>query len=77
LAWNSGLDATVNGRSPAVAHDYAQRAVNLAEELERAARRRPWSRTGGGRSVVQGRRKLAMDLGLGALHDIRTVGSTA
>ncbi|MSU53447.1 MAG: hypothetical protein EXS41_08660 [Opitutaceae bacterium] len=41
LAWNSGLDAAVNGRSPAVAHDYAQRAVNLAEELERAARRRP------------------------------------
>jgi hypothetical protein len=26
LAWNSGLDAAVNGRSPAVAHGYAQRA---------------------------------------------------
>jgi len=30
LAWNGGLDAAVLGRSPAVAHDYAQRAANLA-----------------------------------------------
>jgi hypothetical protein len=41
LAWNGGFEAAVSGRSPAVAHDYAQRAVNLAEELDRAARRRP------------------------------------
>lgn len=40
-AWNSGLDAGVNRRSSAVADDYAQREVNLAEELEQAARRRP------------------------------------
>jgi hypothetical protein len=37
LAWNSGLDAAVNGRSPAVAHDYAQRAVTLAGELDQRA----------------------------------------
>jgi hypothetical protein len=30
LAWNSGLQAAVSGRSPRVAHDYAQRASNLA-----------------------------------------------
>ncbi len=41
LAWNGGLAAAVNGRSPAVAHDYAHRAVNLAEELDQTARRRP------------------------------------
>jgi hypothetical protein len=29
LAWNGGLTAAVNGRAPRVAHDYAQRAVNL------------------------------------------------
>ena len=30
LAWNGGLDATVFGRAPAVARDYAERAANLA-----------------------------------------------
>jgi len=35
LAWNSGLTATVRGRSPAVAHDYARRAENLAGDIER------------------------------------------
>ena len=30
LAWNSGLGAAVSGKSPRVAHDYAQRAANLA-----------------------------------------------
>ena len=30
LAWNSGLGAATSGRSPAVSHDYAQRAANLA-----------------------------------------------
>jgi hypothetical protein len=34
LAWNGGLDAAVKGNSPRVAHDYARRAVNLAEEIE-------------------------------------------
>jgi hypothetical protein len=30
LAWNSGLTAVIRGRSPRVAHGYAERAVNLA-----------------------------------------------
>ncbi|MEO6245002.1 MAG: hypothetical protein ABIQ12_06170 [Opitutaceae bacterium] len=30
LAWNSGLGSVTAGRSPARAHDYAQRAANLA-----------------------------------------------
>jgi hypothetical protein len=30
LAWNGGLGAVISGRSPRVAHDYAQRAANLA-----------------------------------------------
>ncbi len=30
LAWNSGLNAVIRGRSPQVSHEYAQRAVNLA-----------------------------------------------
>jgi len=30
LAWNSGINAVIRGRSPQVSHDYAQRAVNLA-----------------------------------------------
>jgi hypothetical protein len=30
LAWNGGLSAVISGRSPAIAHDYARRAVNLA-----------------------------------------------
>ncbi|MGH7956331.1 MAG: hypothetical protein ACREH8_04895 [Opitutaceae bacterium] len=34
LAWNSGLRATTSGRSPPVAHDYAQRAANLATSIE-------------------------------------------
>ena len=33
LAWNGGLEATVLGRAPAVAHDYADRATNLARAL--------------------------------------------
>jgi hypothetical protein len=35
LAWNSGLAATVAGKSPKVAHRYAERARNLAEEFDR------------------------------------------
>lgn len=35
LAWNGGLAAAISGRAPAVAHDYAQRAENLAAALER------------------------------------------
>jgi hypothetical protein len=34
LAWNSGLSATTSGQSPRVAHDYAQRAANLARALD-------------------------------------------
>ncbi len=30
LAWNSGLGSVTSGRAPARAHDYAQRASNLA-----------------------------------------------
>lgn len=37
LAWNGGLTAAVKGRAPRVAHDYAQRAENLAAEFERGA----------------------------------------
>lgn len=37
LAWNGGLDAAVKGSSPRVAHEYARRAVNLAEEMEMRA----------------------------------------
>jgi hypothetical protein len=33
LAWNGGIEAVVLGRSPAVAHDYAERAANLAGTL--------------------------------------------
>jgi hypothetical protein len=36
LAWNSGLAATVAGRSPRVAHRYAERARNLADEFDRS-----------------------------------------
>lgn len=35
LAWNSGLTATVKGRSPRVAHQYAERAMNLAATMPR------------------------------------------
>ena len=34
LAWNSGLSAAISGRSPRVAHDYAQRAANLAASYD-------------------------------------------
>ena len=34
LAWNSGLKAVTSGRSPRVAHDYAQRAANLATAID-------------------------------------------
>jgi hypothetical protein len=34
LAWNGGLAAAVSGRSPRVAHEYAQRAANLASALD-------------------------------------------
>lgn len=37
LAWNGGLDAAIRGRSPRVAHDYAQRATNLAMTLSNRA----------------------------------------
>lgn len=37
LAWNGGLDGAISGRAPAIAHDYARRAVNLAESLDRMA----------------------------------------
>jgi hypothetical protein len=34
LAWNGGLSAAVSGRAPRVAHDYAQRAANLASAFD-------------------------------------------
>jgi hypothetical protein len=34
LAWNGGLGAVISGRSPRIAHDYAQRATNLASSYE-------------------------------------------
>lgn len=33
LAWNGGLSATIRGRLPATAHDYAARVHNLATQL--------------------------------------------
>ena len=33
LAWNGGLSATVRGRAPAAAHNYAERVTNLAVQL--------------------------------------------
>jgi hypothetical protein len=36
LAWNGGLGAVISGRSPRVAHDYAQRAANLAATYEQS-----------------------------------------
>jgi hypothetical protein len=36
LAWNGGLSAVISGRSPAIAHDYARRAVNLAAVYDTA-----------------------------------------
>ena len=34
LAWNGGLSAVISGRSPRAAHDYAERATNLAAALD-------------------------------------------
>ena len=34
LAWNSGLSATVSGRSPGVSHNYAERVSNLAATID-------------------------------------------
>jgi hypothetical protein len=34
LAWNGGLSAAVSGRSPRIAHDYAERAANLARAID-------------------------------------------
>ena len=34
LAWNGGLSAAISGRAPRVAHDYAQRAANLAAAID-------------------------------------------
>lgn len=34
LAWNGGLAAAIAGRSPRVAHNYAERAANLASEFD-------------------------------------------
>ena len=34
LAWNGGLAAVISGRSPRIAHDYAQRAANLAAAFD-------------------------------------------
>ncbi len=36
LAWNAGLTAAVSGRAPRSSHHYAQRVVNIADELRRA-----------------------------------------
>lgn len=33
LAWNGGLAATVRGRAPRAAHDYAERVSNIATQL--------------------------------------------
>jgi hypothetical protein len=33
LAWNGGLAAVIKGRAPSAAHNYAQRAVNLASTV--------------------------------------------
>lgn len=38
LAWNGGLAATIGGRAPAVAHDYASRAANLAVTFDQQSR---------------------------------------
>ena len=37
LAWNGGLNAVRRGSAPSVAHDYASRAVNLADSFESRA----------------------------------------
>lgn len=33
LAWNGGVNAAISGKAPRVAHNYAQRAANLAAVL--------------------------------------------
>lgn len=33
LAWNGGVESVLRGRAPAVAHNYAERATNLARAL--------------------------------------------
>jgi hypothetical protein len=38
LAWNGGLSAVIAGRAPAVAHDYASRAANLAVIFDQQTR---------------------------------------
>ena len=38
LAWNGGLAATITGRAPAAAHDYASRAANLAVIFDQQTR---------------------------------------
>lgn len=40
LAWNSGLGSVTRGSAPRVAHDYAQRAANLAAAFDRDSPRR-------------------------------------
>lgn len=35
LAWNGGVTAAISGRAPRVAHNYAQRAANLAAVLDK------------------------------------------
>lgn len=37
LAWNGGIAATLRGRAPRTAHDYAQRAANLVAVFEQNA----------------------------------------
>ena len=37
LAWNGGLNAVLRGHAPTVAHDYASRAVSLADVFENRA----------------------------------------
>lgn len=41
LAWNGGLGAVISGKSPRVAHDYAQRATNLAASYDLNPPRNP------------------------------------
>ena len=41
LAWNGGLSAAISGRSPRIAHDYAQRAANLAASYDLAPVKNP------------------------------------
>jgi hypothetical protein len=36
LAWNAGIGAVVSGRAPRASHHYAQRVVNIADDLRRA-----------------------------------------